>query len=184
MDVTQLLRDYGYFAVLFGTFFEGESILLAAGALAQRGVLQWPWVIALAALGGFAGDQCWFWVGHFFGPKLVNRVQKIQAAKVRLDALMSRGDAWIVMGIRFMYGLRIAGPILIGMSAISWQRFAFFNAIGAIVWAVLVFTGGYLLGASIEAAASQWRYVTIGVAVVAVIAIAIWFWRRRSRPTA
>lgn len=181
MDVAALLHDYGYPAIVAGTFFEGESVLIAAGALAQRGLLEWPWVYALGALGGFIGDQTWFAVGRWFGPRLIDRRPKLQAARDKMNALMTRGDAWIVMGIRFMYGLRVGGPIVIGASRISWGRYAFFNAIGALVWAGVICAGGYALGASIASASSQWRLVTIGIAAFAVIAIGVWFWRRRGR---
>ena len=66
--------------------------------------------------------------------------------------------------IRFAYGLRIAGPIVIGMSTISPRRFLLFNAIGALLWAPLIAGIRYLFGHAIE-----WlfvdlkRYETIGL---------------------
>ena len=49
----------------------------------------------------------------------------------------------LILSIRFLYGLRIAGPIAIGMSAVPWFRFFVLNLIGAVVWAMLVAGAGY-----------------------------------------
>lgn len=50
MMETFILR-WGYLAIVAGTFFEGEAILIAGGALAHRGILFLPDVILAAFLG-------------------------------------------------------------------------------------------------------------------------------------
>ena len=50
-DGAQLIQSYGYWAILAGTFLEGETILVLAGFAAHLGYLQLPWVI-LAAFAG------------------------------------------------------------------------------------------------------------------------------------
>lgn len=47
--------------------------------------------------------------------------------------------------MRFLYGLRLAGPIVIGSSGVTLLRFAALNMIGAAIWAVLVTGAGLLL---------------------------------------
>ena len=64
-----LIANYGYAAVLIGTFVEGETILVIAGFAAHRGYLSLPWVILLAFAGSLAGDQLWFYVGRRSGPE-------------------------------------------------------------------------------------------------------------------
>lgn len=44
----------------------------------------------------------------------------------------------MIAGVRFMYGLRILGPIVIGVSDVPAWRFVLFNAIGAAIWALLI----------------------------------------------
>ena len=41
----------------------------------------------------------------------------------------------LILGFRFLYGLRSVTPFVIGMSGISWLRFALLNVIGAGIWA-------------------------------------------------
>src|SRR2546426_6301417 len=49
----RLLSKYGYFAILFAAFWEGEVVLIAAGALCGAGYLDWRLTIVAAAIGGF-----------------------------------------------------------------------------------------------------------------------------------
>jgi membrane protein DedA with SNARE-associated domain len=43
--------------VFLGTLLEAETILLSAGFAANRGLLQWPLVVAVAFVGATLGDQ-------------------------------------------------------------------------------------------------------------------------------
>jgi membrane protein DedA with SNARE-associated domain len=98
-------------------------------------------------------------------------------------ALLRRWDAAAVILIRFMYGLRIAGPIVIGTCGIHAWRLALLNLAGALIWAPLVAGVGYLAGQALERWIGHLRHVEIGVAMAAVLAVTvIWLvmqWRRR-----
>jgi len=71
MDIPGLIQSYGYLAVAVGTFLEGESVLLTAGAAAFHGYLWMPAIILIATLSGFLGDQISFYAGRKYGiPRL------------------------------------------------------------------------------------------------------------------
>ena len=57
MSLQQLITDYGYLAILMGTFLEGETILILGGFASHRGYLELPWVVVSAFIGTLAGDQ-------------------------------------------------------------------------------------------------------------------------------
>lgn len=143
MTIAELVQNYGYVAVAIGTFLEGETVLLLAGAAANLGHLSLPMVIFIATLASFAGDQLFFYIGRSHGTKLVARMPSLQARITRAYALLERHHILVILSIRFLYGLRIAGPIAIGMSKVSSVRFLVLNLIGAIVWAVAVASVGY-----------------------------------------
>ncbi|HEX2519286.1 MAG TPA: DedA family protein [Castellaniella sp.] len=146
MDVASLIQTYGYGAIAAGTFLEGETVLLAAGAAAARGYLWLPMVVAVAAFFGFLGDQIFFLLGRRYGRALVAHFPSLQPKVARISALLERHDAPIILAIRFLYGLRTVGPMAIGMSKVHWIRFLTFNLIGAAVWATAVTSIGYGLG--------------------------------------
>lgn len=49
-----LIENYGYLAILIGTFLESETILVLGGFIAHQGYLALPWVI----LAAFAAINC------------------------------------------------------------------------------------------------------------------------------
>jgi membrane protein DedA with SNARE-associated domain len=149
MTATEFLETYGYAAVLAGALMQAEIVLLLAGFAAHRGLLSLELVLLLGALGGAAGAQGFFWVGRRWGG-LLRHAPRIQGPMLRMVPLLRRWDAALVVGVRFLYGLRIAGPIAMGALGVDARRFAGFNAVGAVVWSVVFVELGYLLGHGIE----------------------------------
>ena len=88
---------------------------------------------------------------------------------MRFDALLARWHAPLIIGIRFMYGLRIVGPILLGMGRCEAWKFVFYNAIGAALWAPLVAGVGYAFGSAMEAALHDLKRLELWGAVVLVL---------------
>ena len=58
------IRDYGYWALLVGTFLEGETILIIGGLSARLGILELPYVMLIAFIGSFFGDQFYYYIGY------------------------------------------------------------------------------------------------------------------------
>ena len=146
INIAEWVQSYGYVAVAVGTFLEGESVLLIAGAAASRGHLALPVVIAVAALASFMGDQLYFLVGRRYGAALLARYPSMQPRAARVRGLLDRHHLPLILSIRFLYGLRIIGPIAIGMSSVSWSRFLLLNGLGALLWALIIAGVGYGTG--------------------------------------
>jgi membrane protein DedA with SNARE-associated domain len=181
--VTDLIAQFGYLAIFLGTFLEGETVLALGGVAAAYGYLSLPGVIAVAVLGAFAGDQCCFYMGRRYGARVIARFPSLAAKAPRVQALVRRWDATAVILLRFCYGLRIAGPILIGSCGISPWRLAFFNFIGTLLWAPLIASIGYAAGQALEAWMGRVQHAQIVLLMLVVLVIVIaWFvlhWRRR-----
>lgn len=149
-DLPALVDSYGYIAVAVGAFLEGETILALAGLASRRGYLDFTAVCVLAAACGFLGDQCFFYLGRFQGTRILGRFPGVAARAARLDAMLARWQAPLIVAIRFMYGFRVAGPVLLGMGRCPPWKFTFYNAIGAAIWAPVVAGAGYLFGSAME----------------------------------
>lgn len=146
----ELFQSHGYWALALGCLLEGETLLLMAGFAAHRGWLDPVAVFVVAATAGISGDQIWFWVGRRHGAALTRRWPALARQAPRLQRGLLRWPAAAVMGVRFAYGLRIAGPVLIGMSDMPAPRFAALNALGAMLWAAVVGGAGWLFGLTAE----------------------------------
>jgi membrane protein DedA with SNARE-associated domain len=177
MRLMDLLATYGYLAVLVGSLLEGESMLVLAGFAAQQGHLSFPAVVLIAFVAGTTGDQIFFWVGRAWGAALLRRFPAIECRARRVWQLLQRYDALLIVGIRFMYGLRIAGPIAMGACGVARGRFAAYNLLGAAIWASAVAGFGYLVAGAFEAALGDLgRYDNLilgGMAVVVIGAITL-----------
>lgn len=150
IDINYLLANYGYWAVFIGCLLEGETILILGGLAAHQHVLQWPQVMVWATLGGMIGDQMLFWTGRYFGPRLMPRLHRQQATIDRVSGLIERYPTASIFSVRFLYGMRLIGPLVIGASRLSPVRFSIINLLGAAVWAVLFVTAGYWAGEFLE----------------------------------
>ena len=150
MDLPGLIESYGYIAVFIGAFLEGETILALAGLAAYRGYMDFWTVVALAMMAGFLGDQFYFFLGRWKGQQILARFPHWQERAHKFDALLARWHAPLIVGIRFMYGFRILGPIMLGMGRVPSWKFVLYNFIGAAIWAPLIAGIGYKFGEMLE----------------------------------
>ena len=172
MSLAQLLSHYGYLAVFIGCLLEGETILILAGFAAHQGYLSFPLVLVLAISGGTLGDQLFFFLGRHFGIRLIEHFPSWASRVQRIHALMQRYQAGLIMGVRFLYGLRIIGPIVMGSSRISSWQFVGFNLLGAALWAVLIASTGYFFGQTLQWLFAdlkhyeEWAFALLGLLVL------------------
>lgn len=178
--ISAFVVSYGYLAVFLGTLLEGETILLSAGFAASRGLLHWPLVAAVAFVGATLGDQIAFLLGRWRGASLIARFPALALRAPRVHALLERHDVLLILSLRFLYGLRIAGPVILGTSGVSILRFALFNMLGAAIWAVLVAGAGYYFGVALTAAVADIKRIEAVILIgIPVVGFVVWLWRRR-----
>lgn len=114
MTIEALIEQYGYLALFAGTFLEGETILVVAGFAAHRGYLTLGGVFLYAFLGSLAGDQFFFLVGRWRGASYLARKTEWQSHVEKVNRLLNRYRLAVLLGFRFMYGLRSVTPFVIG----------------------------------------------------------------------
>ena len=186
MTLEGLVEQYGYAAVLVGTFLEGETILVIAGVAAQLGRLDLHYVMLCAFIGSLVSDQLAFFIGRRWGTRWLARRPNIEARVARARSLIERHQIPITLGFRFLYGLRNVIPFALGMSKMNTTRYIVLNVIGAAVWAVALAAGGYALGKGLELVmddAKSWqRWILIGLCLAAVTFFL--FSRRREKKKA
>ena len=179
--LTQAIASHGYWVLALGCLLEGETVLLLAGFAAHRGQLNPLWVLVVASVAAFVGDQCFFRLGRRHGPRVLALRPAWARHAARVHGLLQRWGGWLVVGIRFAYGLRIAGPVVMGASAMPAWRFAAFNALGAVIWAVVVGGLGWLLGGAAEALLGKVQHLEAALLLTLLLlalAAAAWRWYR------
>lgn len=176
MTAPELIQHYGYGAIVVGTFFEGELIMLAAGVAACAGLLSLPWVVVAGMAGIFLSDTCCFLIGRFAGEKIKSWFPRMHARLGPVFRLIERYDEMLVVFFQFFPGLCAVTPMAFGMSEISAPRFMLLDLAGNALWTTVFSLGGYIFGAAFERMVGEshgwWPFVA-----AAVIAIGLVLWR-------
>ena len=183
-----LLTAYGYPILVIGTFFEGETVMILAGVAAHIGYLSLDWVIICGFCGTFFGDQLYFFLGRRHGKSMLTRHPSWQAPANSVFDKLKRHQNLLILSFRFLYGIRTVTPFVIGMSDVSYRRFALLNIIGAGIWAISIGFAGYYFGQAVETVLGDIkRYELELIAGIVGLAALIWlthFYRRRIRKSA
>lgn len=164
-----LMKEYGYIILFAWSILEGEMGLIMAGLLSHTGDMWLPAAIFVAGLGGFAGDQIYFYIGRY-NKAYVHKKFKGQRRKFALAHLLLKKYGWpIIFAQRYMYGMRTIIPISIGLTRYSAKVFAFINLLSAWCWAAITILPVWYFGDAIlellEIAKQHW-YFAIPFALV------------------
>lgn len=175
MPVTDLIARFGYAAVAAGTFFEGETVAVAAGYLSHHEFLNLWGVMAAAFVGAICGDQLFFHLGRRHGAKFLARRPRLRARVQRVEQLVARRGDSVAFWFRWVYGTRIVAPVALGAAGFGRARFAAINTLSAALWASLFVTAGRAFGDATERLLDNVRSYRVQVAVGLVsVAALVW----------
>ncbi len=174
------LKDYGYI-VLFGwSILEGELGLVMAGIMSHTGDMNLFAAIIVGALGGFVGDQIYFYIGRY-NKKYIHDKLRSQRRKFAIAHLLLKKYGWPLIFVqRYMYGMRTVIPMAIGLTKYSGRQFAIINLVSALFWAALTIVPAYYFGAQLLAILAwikaHW-YLAIPLALTIFVSISLIFKR-------
>ena len=159
LDPIKIIETLGYvgvFAIIFaesglffGFFFPGDSLLLTAGLLASRGLLNEFILVPGLFIAAVLGDQVGYWFGAKTGPMIFNRENSLLFRRKNLlaaKAFYEKHGGKTVTLARFLPFIRTFAPIVAGAAEMNYRRFVMFNLLGGFLWAVCVTMLGYTLG--------------------------------------
>lgn len=183
----QIISTYGIltYIILFGIIFmetglvftpflPGDSLLFAAGAFAAIGSLN-IWILFIfMAIAAVLGDTTNYWIGYFFGKKLVAH-PKIPIDENHIKETQKffdkHGGKTIIIA-RFMPFIRTFAPFVAGVGRMKYSQFFSYNVIGGIMWVSIATFAGYFFG-NIKFVKENFSLVIIGVVFVSLIPIII-----------
>lgn len=183
----QIISTYGFatYAILFviifietglvfTPFLPGDSLLFAAGAFAALGSLNIFVVLALLMVAAILGDTCNYWIGHFFGEKLVAN-PKVPINKNHIEETQKffdkHGGKTIILA-RFIPIIRTFAPFVAGIGRMSYKHFISYNIIGGIVWVLVGSLTGYFFG-NIPFVKENFSLIILVVILISVLPMAI-----------
>lgn len=181
MSVATLIAEHGYWILALGCLLEGETVLVLAALAAHRGYLNPVAVVTIAMVCAFISNQFFFWLGRRHGTALLERWPVLARHSEKIRRLIDRHASLAVVAMRFAYGTRIAGPILLGASSMQPLRYLVWNALSAIAWALLIGAAGWFFGEAAEAIFGHLAHVEGWLFGALLAALVAWrLIRRRS----
>ncbi|HOV92310.1 MAG TPA: DedA family protein [Candidatus Kapabacteria bacterium] len=129
-------------------FLPGDSLLFAAGAMAAIGSLNIWAIIIFLIIAAFLGDTSNFWIGHFFGEKILSH-PKSPVKKKHIDKthtfFTKYGNETIIIA-RFVPIVRTFAPFLAGIGNMHYGKFITYNIVGGVLWVLIATLAGYFFG--------------------------------------
>lgn len=140
---------WGYLILFCWSILEGELGLIFAGLATHDGHMNLFLAIFIAGLGGFVGDQIYFYIGRL-NKKNLRKILISQRRKFAFAHLLLKKYGWPIIFIqRYMYGMRTIIPISIGLTRYNALKFAIINLLSAWVWASITIVFVWHFGALI-----------------------------------
>jgi membrane-associated protein len=152
-----------------------ETAVIVCGIQAARGQLSLGWVIAVAALGAFLGDNTSYAAGRWLGRPVVKRFFSGEVAQGRLDwakrFLKERGS-YVLVVARFIPGGRTATTFTAGLVHLPWlTRFVPYIFIAAILWSSYCALLGYLGGRTFRDQPIYALLLALGIAAAITVGV-------------
>ncbi len=160
--------------LVFTPFLPGDSLLFAAGALAALGSFNILVLLGLLITAAILGDTVNYWIGHFFGEKLIAN-PKVPIKKEHIDktkAFFDKHGGKTIILARFVPIVRTFAPFVAGIGQMSYPKFISFNVIGGIAWVSLFLLSGFYFG-NIPAVKHNFSLVIMGIILVSVLPMII-----------
>ncbi|BBG66003.1 lipoprotein B [Hydrogenimonas sp.] len=174
----EALQQYGYIILFLWSVLEGELGLVMAGTMVHTGHMNMGLAIFIAGLGGFTGDQIYFYIGRY-NKRFIHKYMHRHRRKFAIAHLLLKKYGWPIIFIqRYLYGFRTIIPMSIGLTRYDAKKFALINFISAQVWAAITIVLAYIFGeqiiALLEYAKEHW-YLAIPFAILLFLGMSYLF---------
>ncbi len=192
-DVAPLILCFATLVEYVFPPFPGDLLVVLGAWYAVQGVLSWPATFVSVTVGALMGAWIDYRVGAALGRRLDRRLASdpgafLSAARLaRFEASYRRWGDLLILGNRFLPGIRAFLFLAAGASRIPLRRVMLLGGFSAAVWNALLLAAGALIARNVEELVFLFqRYTQIAWALL-VLAAVVWLvailLRRRVRAT-
>lgn len=162
--------------LVFTPFLPGDSLLFAAGALAAMKSFNIVVILVLLWLAAFLGDTANYWIGYFFGQKLVDnsKVPIKQEHIERTHKFFAKHGGKSIFLARFVPIVRTMAPFVAGIGRMEYKKFIYYNIAGGLAWVFGFTLLGFFFG-NIPFVKDNFSLVVIAIILLSIIPIVIEF---------
>ncbi len=157
--------------LVFVPFLPGDSLLFAAGAFAALGSFNIYGLLFLLLIAAVAGDTVNYWIGHFFGQKIIDNPHIPFINQKHIDETQEfykkHGGKTIFLA-RFVPIVRTFAPFVAGVGKMDYKKFLEYNMTGGLVWVFGFTLLGFFFG-NIPFVKENFSVVVIAIILLSVL---------------
>lgn len=196
-DLPALIKWAGYFGLtaivfaetglLVGFFLPGDSLLVTAGLVSARGMLNVYTLGLLLNVAAAAGNSFGYFIGHMTGPKIFTREDSLLFSKKNVfraqEFYAHHGRKAIVLA-QFIPIIRTFSPVVAGVGQMPYRQFVVISVLGTILWVWSMLFTGYFLGTYIPGIDKHIEILVMTVIFVSILPAIISWWREKRKTAA
>ncbi|NMF03358.1 DedA family protein [Clostridium beijerinckii] len=166
-------------------FLPGDSLIFAAAAFAAMGMLNIYALLGLLMVAAILGDTVNYEIGRIFGDKLINIAGGKLIKKEHLDKtnkFYEKHGGKTIIFARFIPIVRTLAPFVAGIGKMQYRHFISFNAIGGILWVLIVSALGFFFG-NIPVVKKNFEFVIIAIIFISIVPVIVEFLKSKIKKT-
>ena len=191
-DLPALIKWAGYFGMtaivfsetglLVGFFLPGDSLLVTAGLVSARGLLD-VYLLGMMLHGAaICGNSCGYFIGRSTGPRIFTRENSFLFNKKHLNSAREfyakHGRKTMVLA-QFVPIIRTFAPVVAGAAQMPYRQFVTISVLGTLLWVWSMLFTGYFLGRYIPGIDEHIEIVVLIVVFISILPGIISWWRQR-----
>lgn len=176
-ELSQIIAQYGIYAVFLLCTIEGDITLLISGAMAHSGYFgnySWAKVLFFGTLGGMAGDCIAYGIGRGFHQNAKD-YRFYQVAQPRIEKLIDKFGTFAIVISKYIYGIRAAMCVFYGIGKMPFGRFLFLDAISCGLWVLFLSGAGYFFSGAVTSMIGDFKQVGIALFFVVLAGVIIFY---------
>ncbi|PAF44844.1 DedA family protein [Helicobacter sp. 11S02596-1] len=131
-------QTWGYLILFLYCMGSGYVGIVIAGILSSLGSMDIGISIVVAFLGNTFGSSVLALLGRYQKADILKYFSKHRRKVALVHLWMKRYGVWLIFINKYIYGVKTAVPIVIGLSKYDLRKFLILNAIACAIWAVLI----------------------------------------------
>jgi membrane protein DedA with SNARE-associated domain len=176
-QLSQIIEQYGIYAVFALCTVEGDMTLLISGVMAHGGFFgNWGFfrVLIAGTLGGMVGDMFGYTIGRVFRES-VKHYRFYEMTQPRIEKLIDKFGGTAIIISKYIYGIRVAMCLFNGVGRMPFWRFVMMDAISCGIWVFLLSGVGYFFSGAITGLLGDFRRAGIALFFIALVGIVIFY---------
>ena len=171
--LSQIIEQYGIYAVFALCTVEGDMTLLISGAMAHSGFFgsySFLKVFVAGTLGGLTGDLVAYFIGRVFR-ETVKSYRFYKMAQPRIEKLIRKFGGFAIIISKYIYGIRAAMCLFNGIGRMPFWRFLILDTISCAIWVLILSGIGYFFSGAITSILGDFQQIGIALFFIVLVGI-------------